>query len=108
CYAACAGSTRWSRRAGSGLAGAEAWAALAPRATGEAYPRDELVRAWKNVMFNQFHDILAGTAIDPAYDEARDQLGESTAIAARAANRAMQSISRRISIPPSPGMTPFI
>ena len=32
-------------------------------------------RAWKLVLFNQFHDMLAGTAIEPAYDDARDQIG---------------------------------
>ncbi|HKG57603.1 MAG TPA: glycoside hydrolase family 38 C-terminal domain-containing protein [Candidatus Limnocylindrales bacterium] len=108
CYSAHSGIKRWNRRAENALAVAEAWAAIAARATGEAYPRDDFERAWRNVLFNQFHDILAGTAIEPAYDEARDQLGESTSIAARAANRAMQSISRRIAIPPSPGMTPIV
>ena len=31
-------------------------------------------RAWKNVLFNQFHDILAGTSLEAAYEDARNQL----------------------------------
>ncbi|HEY0442881.1 MAG TPA: glycoside hydrolase family 38 C-terminal domain-containing protein, partial [Candidatus Limnocylindrales bacterium] len=108
CYSAHSGIKRWNRRAENLLAVAEAWAAIAARATGQVYPRADLDRAWKNVMFNQFHDILAGTAIEPAYDEARDQLGESSAIAGRAANIGIQSLSRRIGIRPSPGTTPVV
>lgn len=31
--------------------------------------------AWKEVLFNQFHDILAGSSIAEAYRDSRDQLG---------------------------------
>ena len=37
--------------------------------------------AWKEVLFNQFHDILAGSSIEGAYRDAADQLGLSTAAA---------------------------
>ena len=33
--------------------------------------------AWKNVLFNQFHDILAGTSIPDAYEDSRDELGQA-------------------------------
>jgi alpha-mannosidase len=98
CYSAHSGIKRWNRRAEAMLGIAEAWSALATRVTGEAYPGAAFGEAWKAVLFNQFHDTLAGTAIEPAYDDARDQLGEATAIAARAHNVAIQSISRRIAI----------
>lgn len=49
----------------------------------------DLDRAWKNVLFSQFHDILAGTSIEPAYEEARDQRGEASAIAAKTLNVAI-------------------
>jgi alpha-mannosidase len=68
----------------------------------------ELAHAWKQVLFNQFHDIAAGTAIEPAYDDARDQLGEAKAIAARLANRSIQSIARQIDIPAESAMVPVV
>lgn len=41
----------------------------------------KLEAAWKKVLFNQFHDILAGTSIADAYRDCRDQLGHSCAVA---------------------------
>ena len=108
CYSAHSGIKRLMRRAENGLTAAEAWAAVADRVAGQAYPRAELTRAWKQVLFNQFHDTLGGTAIEPAYLDARDQLGEASSIAVRAQNVAVQSISSRIGIPFEPGMTPIV
>jgi hypothetical protein len=36
----------------------------------QPYPVD-YKRAWKNVLFNQFHDILAGTSLEAAYEGVR-------------------------------------
>src|ERR671920_2139997 len=94
CYSAHSGIKRWNRRAENALASAEAWSAVASIAAGQPYPRADLDRAWKQVLFNQFHDTLGGTAIEPAYDDARDQLGEAASIAARLRNTAIQSIGR--------------
>src|SRR5919197_1658332 len=108
CYSAHSGIKRLMRRAENGLAAAEAWAAVADRVAGQAYPRSEFTRAWKQVLFNQFHDTLGGTAIEPAYRDARDQLGEASSIAARAQNLAVQSISSRIGIAAEPGTSPIV
>jgi alpha-mannosidase len=35
--------------------------------TGVSYPKPELEKAWKMVLFNQFHDILPGTSIRQVY-----------------------------------------
>lgn len=34
------------------------------------YPGEELERLWKNVLLNQFHDVLPGSSIGPVYDDA--------------------------------------
>ncbi len=84
---------------------AERWAALltvgAPRTAPEPdpYPRAQLETAWKQVLFNQFHDVLPGSALESAYDDARDQLGEAVAIAKRITTRAHNVIARQIDIP---------
>ena len=108
CYSAHSGIKRWNRRAENQLAAAEAWSAITTWVTGEAYPRAAFVEAWTAVLFNQFHDILAGSSIEPAYEEARDQLGEATAIAARAHNVGIQSLSSRIAIPADHGTVPIV
>jgi alpha-mannosidase len=108
CYSAHSGIKRWNRRAESALASAEAWSAVASLVAGQAYPRAELTRAWKQLLFNQFHDTLGGTAIEPAYRDARDQLGEAASLAARAENVAIQSIARRIDLPADPTTVPIV
>jgi alpha-mannosidase len=108
CYSAHSGIKRWNRRAENALLAAEAWSAVASRAVGRTYPRDELTHAWKQVLFNQFHDTLGGTAIEPAYRDARDQLGEASSIAARAQNVAIQSLSRLIDLPQASPYVPIV
>jgi len=107
CYAAHSGVKRWNRRAESLLVTAEKLAALATRLTGHPYPAD-FARAWKDVLFNQFHDIIAGTSIEPAYDDARDLYGEALSIAARNLNDAVQAISWRIGIERDEARIPIV
>jgi alpha-mannosidase len=98
CYTTHSGIKRWNRRAENLLLRAEKWCAIASSLGFRDYPLDDLTRAWKLVLFNQFHDTLAGTAIEPAYEDARDQLGHASSIAASAFNAAVQSVARRIRI----------
>ncbi|HEU4325916.1 MAG TPA: glycoside hydrolase family 38 C-terminal domain-containing protein [Roseiflexaceae bacterium] len=107
CYAAHSGVKRWNRRAEQALLAAERFAAIAELLCDLPYPRD-FDRAWKNVLFNQFHDILAGTSLEAAYEDARDQYGEALSIAGRALNDALQAISWRIDIPEQPGARPLV
>ena len=107
CYAATSSVKRWNRRAENMLLAAEKLSAIAVRAGTLPYPT-EFRRAWTDVLFDQFHDILAGTAIEPAYDDARDTFGEAAAIAARALNDAGQSLAWRIGIEPREGTRPMV
>jgi alpha-mannosidase len=108
CYAAHSGIKSWNRRAEWALLTAEAWSAIAALTTGLPYPGAELARAWKGVLFNQFHDILAGTSIESAYADARNLHGEALAIADRALNAATLSLAWNIRIAAEPGMTPIM
>ena len=107
CYSVHSGIKRWNRRAENMLVTAEKFSALAERITGPPYP-DDFDRAWKAVLFNQFHDILAGTSLEPAYEDARDLYGEAASIASRNLNYAIQSISWRIGIEQEEGMKPIV
>ncbi|SEC86939.1 alpha-mannosidase [Streptomyces melanosporofaciens] len=107
CYSAHSGVKAWNRRAENELMRAEKWASVAAVA-GEPYPGDRLTEAWKLVLFNQFHDILAGTSIRSAYEDARDEYGHARSIAADVLNRSVQAIARRIGIPMREGTTPLV
>ncbi len=99
CYAAHSGIKRWNRQAESALQRAETWSAIAAHATGLPYPKDELTHAWKDVLFNQFHDIMAGSSLEEAYDDAHRQIGEAITVADRATNDAIQSLAWHMAIP---------
>ncbi|MDE3162699.1 MAG: alpha-mannosidase, partial [Acidobacteriota bacterium] len=49
---------------------AEKWASLA-WLYGSAYPGSELTEDWKKVLFNQFHDLAAGSGIGVIYKDAQ-------------------------------------
>ncbi|MGC9468489.1 MAG: alpha-mannosidase [Anaerolineae bacterium] len=108
CYAAHSGVKRWNRQAENALLRAEKWAAVAAMITGLSYPGSDFERAWQNVLFNQFHDILAGTSLEEAYDDVRNLYGEALAIADRALNDAVQSVAWSIRIPEAPGVKPIV
>lgn len=108
CYAAHSGIKQWNRDAENALIAAEKFAAVAARATGQAYPGEELARAWKGVLFNQFHDIMAGTSLESAYDDARNLHGEAMAIADRTFNYAVQALAWNINIPLEEDAKPLV
>ena len=60
------------------------------------YPAKELEKAWKAVMFHQFHDVLAGTAIEPARNMAVMNFGGAIAAARDLIDDAVQAIANRI------------
>jgi alpha-mannosidase len=108
CYTTHSGIKRWNRRAEHLLLRAEKWSAVAESLGLQPYPHAELTQAWKLLLFNQFHDTLAGTSIEPAYEDARDQLGHASSIAAGAFNAAVQSIACRIAIEQEEEMRPVV
>jgi len=93
CYSTVSEIKRNNRKSENMLYEAEAFSVLSGRLVGTEYPAKDLERAWCNVLFNQFHDIMCGCAIREAYDDARMQHGETQTIAARSQNFALQQIS---------------
>jgi alpha-mannosidase len=113
CYAAHSGIKRWNRLAENRLLAAEklSVAATVWSDGSSGHPPGcpaEFARAWKNVLFNQFHDIMAGTSLEAAYDDARDAYGEALMIAGRALNEATQSIAWKINIPMQENTRPLV
>ncbi|MGB3613540.1 MAG: glycoside hydrolase family 38 C-terminal domain-containing protein, partial [Elainellaceae cyanobacterium] len=66
------------------------------------YPQDELTTAWKAILFNQFHDILPGSAIRDVYDEVDPIWRKTEATAVRITSAALEAIATQIALPPPP------
>lgn len=63
--------TKWgNRKSEFSLRDAELWSTAACIANGLEYPSEALERAWKQVLLNQFHDIIPGSSIGRVYEEA--------------------------------------
>ncbi len=60
---------------------AELWSTAALVAGRAAYPYDELEEIWRDVLLNQFHDILPGSSIAMVNDEAMASYAKSAAAA---------------------------
>lgn len=96
CYTTHAEVKRLNRRAEHELMTAERFATLAWILDDHVYPKDEIERAWKWVLYNQFHDILAGSSLESAYEDMRDQMGYARATAQAITNESLQTLARSI------------
>lgn len=96
CYSAMSEVKANNRRCENKMFQAEGYSMLSNDLVGTEYPICEYDRAWKDVLFNQFHDTLGGCAIKEAYTDARYLHGEAAAIADRNINFALQQISWNI------------
>jgi len=96
CYSATSFVKTMNRRCEENLLTAERFCTLANHLVGYPYPKKKLNKGWKNVLFNQFHDILAGCSIESAYTDASYLYGETMSITEQAINGALQAICRKI------------
>ena len=96
CYSACAQIKEGNRRAENELGIAEKYGVLSSKLMQTEYPAQELDKAWKNTLFNQFHDVLDGCSIREAYEDAALVHGEAIGIATRNQNYSLQQISWNI------------
>jgi alpha-mannosidase len=85
-----------NRRAERWLGQAEAISLAASLGVGHRYPSGEYAAAWGKVLFNQFHDLLAGTALYTAYRDARDQMGAACDTAQTNMVESLEAIARRV------------
>lgn len=96
CFSTTAELKRANRTAENNLVAAEVFSSFSELLAGTAYPNTQLTQAWKNTLFNQFHDILCGCIIEDAVEDALYSYGESISITERIINRALQNISWQI------------
>lgn len=98
CYTVESSSKQFNRKAENALLRAEKFASIGALLNRSVYPTD-FTDAWKKVLFNQFHDILAGSSVAEAYEDARNEQGFAITVATHDENNAVQAISFGIHIP---------
>lgn len=96
CYSANSRIKELNRRAETELVTAEKLDVLANILTGSAVHSADIEKAWEKVMFNQFHDILAGCSIKEAYTDAESAFGYARETALGINTFSAQRISWRI------------
>jgi alpha-mannosidase len=75
-----------------------AWVEGAPTSQpdGRTYPATELNDAWKHVLFNQFHDLAAGSGIGIIYKEAQKDYDQVRWATNEIAAKSIKTLSSRI------------
>ncbi|MEG4210679.1 alpha-mannosidase [Microcoleus sp. S13_B4] len=109
CYTTHGDQKRQNRRCEELLYQAELLSSLAAICTGAVYPKSELESAWKQILFNQFHDILPGSAIAQVYADANLAFAEVDRTCREILLKSLDAISAQISLPnpPQPDAQPI-
>lgn len=90
---------RRNRLAEYAVLNAEKASLIAKQLLNKAYPKEKLQDCWKDILFNQFHDILGGASIKEAYFDAYNGLGRAILSAEEITQFALQAVTRKIKMP---------
>lgn len=102
CYINRADQKQFNRRCEDTLYEAELFASLSSLLTGAPYPKARLETAWKQVLLNQFHDILPGTSVPQVFVDANRDWQAALDAAWNVRQQAMQSIVAQVQRPAPP------
>ncbi len=98
CYSACGDEKFQNRRAEHEMFRGESIAVAASLAHGQNPPPGSFADAWERVLFNQFHDILAGTSLYSDYVDARDGIGLACEMAEESKVAHLEQIAKRVDL----------
>ncbi len=83
------------RRSEEVMLNAEKFASLA-MLDGRAYPQEEMNRAWKRLLFDDFHDIMPGSGIGVNYLDARRNLQDVRLAGSTAIENSLKEIAAHV------------
>jgi alpha-mannosidase len=98
CYSACGEIKYLNRRTEHCLGTAEAMATVAADSVEAVYPCAAFADAWWHLLFNQFHDVLAGTALYSDYEDARDGDGLACQVANQSKIANLEKIAKQVDL----------
>ena len=109
CYTTHADQKRWNRCCENLLYEAELFATLATVSCDVTYPKAEIEAAWKQVLFQQFHDILPGSSITQVYTDALPQWQQVEQVGTKILQESLLAIASHITLsePPKPNSLPI-
>lgn len=96
CYSANGEIKHLNRRAEIELFKAETVETVAKQYYDAPYQASPLEEAWENLLFNQFHDIIAGTCIEPCYNDAAESIGSAIHTAKKTITSRLHMISGKV------------
>jgi alpha-mannosidase len=102
CYTTHGDQKRWNRRCEGLLYQAELFATLANISCGVEYPKAEIETAWKQLLFQQFHDILPGSSITQVYLDALPEWQQVEQVGTKILQASLLAIASQISLPQPP------
>lgn len=109
CYTTHADQKWYNRRCEERLFEAEGLSVIAERVADHPYPQEALETAWKQTLFNQFHDILPGSATPEVFEDANRDWRAALQTSYDVARAAVGAIAPHIHLdPPEPGAQPFL
>ena len=83
-----------NRRGEQALAAAELWSTVRP--DGAPWPAEDLDRAWKLLLVNQFHDVLPGSSIHWVYRDTAADHAEVAAVAGRLVDESLAALAAAV------------
>ncbi|ANE45241.1 hypothetical protein SY83_01625 [Paenibacillus swuensis] len=96
-YTTHARNKRWNRKAEALYREAEVWSSI-HTLFGGAYPSEALAKGWKQVLLNQFHDIIPGTSIQEVYERSEQDYAEAFDIGEKAQKDAVAALAGFIEV----------
>jgi alpha-mannosidase len=76
--------------------------------SGDSYPAARFTEAWKKILFNQFHDLAAGSGIAVIYRDAQKDYDVVRWTAADASRRSLHTISSQVNTKTALGGVPVM
>ncbi|MEO1068077.1 MAG: glycoside hydrolase family 38 C-terminal domain-containing protein, partial [Cyanobacteria bacterium J06638_6] len=102
CYTTHGDQKQYNRRCEDILFQAELFASIAAIHGLMSYPKPELETAWKQVLFNQFHDILPGSSIPAVFEQANQEWQAALDTGDRILQAALKALAQHCVTPASP------
>ncbi|HVZ82720.1 MAG TPA: glycoside hydrolase family 38 C-terminal domain-containing protein [Terracidiphilus sp.] len=95
------------REASEEVLNAEKWASLA-WLDGSKYPVNEITEDWKKVLFNQFHDLAAGSGIGIIYKDAQKDYDVVRWSTNEIAANSLETVAEHVDTNAKPGAIPVL
>jgi alpha-mannosidase len=108
CYTSLSRVKRRAEESLGSLVQAEALRAASWWLVGQPYPDAELAAAWRDHLFNDFHDILTGSCTEPAERDALDLYGRAIETSRRLRLGAARALNRGAGAPGGAGAGPSV